>query len=234
MRERLVILGAGGHGAELQAYVRDLARRGWPGEFLGFLDDALAPGRNSNLEILGPLDTFLNCAPEFFENLFYLTALGSNSIRKRVVERFEALYGDCIAPWTLIHPLAWTGEEVVVGAGACLAPGATVTSRVRIGRHVILNVKASVSHDCVVGDYVNINPGATVCGKVTIGDGAYIGAGATLIDTVSVGRNAIIGAGAVVINDIPDDVTAVGVPARIVKHHGQLRSCAGLAEVSGE
>lgn len=219
MRERLVILGAGGHGAELQAYVRDLARHGWPGEFLGFLDDHVAPGRHGNLEILGPLDAFRNRAPEFFENLFYLTALGSNRIRKRVVESLEALYGGRITPWTLIHQTAWIGEEVAIGAGTCLAPGSIVTSRVRIGRHSILNVKVSVSHDCVVGDYVNINPGATVCGKVTIGDGAYIGTGATLMPTISVGRNAIIGGGAVVIKDIPDDVTAVGVPARVVKHH---------------
>jgi acetyltransferase EpsM len=40
-----------------------------------------------------------------------------------------------------------------------------------------------------------------------------------LIEKVKVGEWSIIGAGAVVVQDIPPRVTAVGVPARIIKHH---------------
>jgi acetyltransferase EpsM len=71
----------------------------------------------------------------------------------------------------------------------------------------------------VVGDYVNINPSATVAGNARIGDGVFVGAGATVIDRVSIGEWTIIGAGAVVVRDLPPHVTAVGVPARIIKHH---------------
>jgi acetyltransferase-like isoleucine patch superfamily enzyme len=71
----------------------------------------------------------------------------------------------------------------------------------------------------VIGDFANINPGATVCGWVTIGEGAYIGAGAVIKDRVSIGAWSTIGAGAVVVRDIPPNVTAVGVPARITKRH---------------
>jgi sugar O-acyltransferase (sialic acid O-acetyltransferase NeuD family) len=218
MKQRVFVVGAGGHGAELQAYVKDLERRGWDGEFLGFLDDSVPPGRHRNLDVLGPLDAFEHRGRDFFENLFYLTALGSNPVRKKVVERIEAIYENRIAPWTLLHPSAWIGEDVEIGAGSCIAPGVIVTTRASIGRHCILNIKASVSHDCVIGDYVNINPGATICGWVNIAEGAYIGTGATLKDRVSVGANSIIGAGAVVVRDIPDNVTAMGVPARVIKH----------------
>lgn len=219
MTARLAVLGAGGHATEIRGYVLELIRRGWDGELLGFLDDAIEPGVHRNLQVLGPIDALVGRGPEVFESLFYLTAFGSNALRRKVVERIGTFYAGRIAPWTLVHPEASIGEDVAIGEGTCVAPGAIITSRVRIGRHAILNVKASVSHDCLVGDYVNLNPGATVCGKVKIGDGAYIGAGATLIDGVSVGRNAVIGAGAVVLHDIPADVTAVGVPARIVKRH---------------
>jgi sugar O-acyltransferase (sialic acid O-acetyltransferase NeuD family) len=214
-----VVFGAGGHAAEIRGYVLELIRRGWDGELLGFLDDGLEPGVHKNLQVLGPINALVGRGPEVLDGLFYLTAFGSNALRRKVVERIETLYAGRIAPWTLIHPAASIGEDVAIGEGACIAPGATITSRVEIGQHVILNIKASVSHDCLVGDFVNLNPGVTVCGKVKIGDGANIGAGATLIDGVSVGRNAIIGAGAVVIHDIPADVTAVGVPARLVKRN---------------
>ena len=74
-------------------------------------------------------------------------------------------------PWSLLHPSAQIGDDVAIGPGTLLAPNTIVTTRVRIGRHCILNVKVSVSHDTEVGDFVNLNPGVTVCGKCRIGIG---------------------------------------------------------------
>ncbi len=56
-------------------------------------------------------------------------------------------------------------------------------------------------------------------GNVTIGEGTHIGIGATIIQNINIGKNVIIGAGAVVVTDIPDNCTAVGVPARPIKFH---------------
>jgi len=44
----------------------------------------------------------------------------------------------------------------------------------------------------------------------------------SVIQRVKIGRNVIIGAGAAVIDDLPDNVTAVGVPAKVLKQHGDL------------
>jgi serine O-acetyltransferase len=55
----------------------------------------------------------------------------------------------------------------------------------------------------------------------TVGSSVTVGAGAILLGPISVGDNVKVGAGAVVLKDIPSDSTAVGVPARIVKHRGQ-------------
>lgn len=52
---------------------------------------------------------------------------------------------------------------------------------------------------------------------IEIEDGAWIGAGAVITDGVRIGRNAVVGAGAVVTRDIPANVVAVGVPARIIR-----------------
>jgi sugar O-acyltransferase (sialic acid O-acetyltransferase NeuD family) len=215
---KLVVMGAGGHGSEVQAYIRDLSLHGWKGEFLGFVDDPAPGGSHRNLNVLGTLAEFCARPPEFLRNLVYITALGDNPSRLRLVERIESL-APGLKPWTLIHPLAYVGEDVELGEGTLLAPGVVVTSRVKIGRHCILNVKASISHDCVVGDYVSLNPGVTVCGSCRIGAGAYIGTGATVINGVSIGAGAIIGGGATVVRDIPPNVTAVGVPARVIKQH---------------
>ncbi len=71
-----------------------------------------------------------------------------------------------------------------------------------------------------IGNNVYISPGVTICGDATLKDGCDIGAGATILPWVTIGRHTIIGAGAVVTEDIPDNVTAVGVPARIIKYRG--------------
>jgi len=217
--QRLVIFGAGGHGSEVQAYVRDLIGRGWNGELLGFIDDAVPQGLHGNLSVIGDLQGLAGWPPEFFDGLSYLIAVGNNAVRRKIVERIEGACGARLTPWTLVHPSAYIGENVGIGAGTLLAPGSMATSRVKIGRHVILNVKASVSHDCVIGDYVNLNPGVTICGNCCIGEGAYIGAGATVIDGITIGSGAVIGAGAVVVRDVEPDVTAVGVPARVIERH---------------
>lgn len=44
--------------------------------------------------------------------------------------------------------------------------------------------------------------------------GASIGAGAIILPGVTIGERAMIGAGAVVTQDVPDDATVVGNPAR--------------------
>src|ERR1051325_1254504 len=190
-RQRLVVVGAGGHGAEVSAYVQDIIAHGWDGELVGFLDDA--PNAAANGRVLGPLDTFVNCPADFFRDLCYLTALGSNPVRRKVVQRLDALYGNRITAWKLIHPGCHLGTDVEIGEGSCLAPGSMITTRVRVGRHCILNIKASISHDCAIGDFVNLNPGATICGNVEIGDGAYVGAGAVVKERVAIGANTIVG-----------------------------------------
>ncbi len=218
--EQLVIVGAGGHGSELHAYLRDLWAEGEAIRLLGFIDDNRPRGAWGETEVLAGLAELAEALrPRVAGELQYLTAVGSNPVRRAIVEQLGCVGGLRLQPWTLRHPRAVVGHNVTIGPGTCLAPGSIVTTNARIGSHCILNINASVSHDTVVGDYVNINPGAVVAGNVEIGEGAYIGAGATLIDKVKVGEWSIIGAGAVVVKDIPPRVTAVGVPARVIKYH---------------
>ena len=217
---QLVIVGAGGHGSELHAYLRDLWAEGEAIRLLGFIDDNRPRGAWGETEVLASLAELAEALrSRVAGELHYLTAVGSNPVRRAIVEQLGRVGGLRLRPWTLRHPRAGIGHNVTIGPGTCLAPGSIVTTNTRIGSHCILNVNASVSHDAVVGDYVNINPGAVVAGNVEIGEGAYIGAGATLIEKVKVGEWSIIGAGAVVVQDIPPRVTAVGVPARVIKHH---------------
>ena len=53
--------------------------------------------------------------------------------------------------------------------------------------------------------------------ELKLGEGTHIGAGATIIPGITIGRWVTVGAGAVIIKDVPDNVTIVGNPGKIVK-----------------
>jgi acetyltransferase EpsM len=211
----VLVVGAGGHAAEICSYVADLRERGVPMRLLGCVDDRKPVGRCGPVEIIGDF-ALLERLARTERGLRCIVAVGDNPTRKRLVDRVTAL-GQPDIWMTLRHPAALVGQDVTVGPGSLLAPGSIVTARVRIGAHVIVNVNASIAHDAVVGDFVNLNPGAIAAGNTRLGDGCYIGAGATVIDRISVGEWTIVGAGAAVVRDLPAHATAVGVPARVIK-----------------
>ncbi|WP_027363344.1 acetyltransferase [Desulfotruncus alcoholivorax] len=117
----------------------------------------------------------------------------------------------------LVHPSAVLSQMVHMAEGVQVMAGAVVQVGCRIGENSVINTRASIDHDCIIGRHVHIAPGAILAGGVKIGNKAYIGAGATVIQGISIGNNSIVAAGAVVVRDVPDNVTVVGVPARVVQ-----------------
>jgi len=215
----VVVIGAGGHAAEVCSYVADLRAAGTSIRLLGCIDDHKPVGRCGPVDVLGGFSVLEDLLRGRVDRLRCITAVGDNPTRRRLVARVDALGSPHLQWWTLRHPTASVGWDADIGPGTLLAPFSVVTARVRLGAHCILNVKASVSHDSVVGDYVNVNPGAVVAGNVQLGDAAYVGAGATIIEKISIGAGTIVGAGAAVVRNVPPDVTVVGVPARVIRSH---------------
>ncbi|AZL60499.1 serine acetyltransferase [Tabrizicola piscis] len=81
---------------------------------------------------------------------------------------------------------------------------------------VVIHKDAVIEDNCMIMQQVTLGQTAD-SGAPFVAKGAYIGAGAKVLGQVRIGRNAQIGANAVVLHDVPDDATAVGVPARLVQ-----------------
>lgn len=97
--------------------------------------------------------------------------------------------------------------------------GSHIPYRTRIGNNANFGHKFGIvlNENAVIGDNVRIRHGVTLgSGKAVIGNNVDIGAGAKIIGNVRIGNGAKIGANAVVVKDIPDNCTAVGVPARVI------------------
>lgn len=139
-----------------------------------------------------------------------ILCVGRNSERAELAHLLDVEFG------IACHSTATIASSVLIGEGTVVLHRAVIQPNAELGRHVLINTAASVDHDNVIGDFVHISPHVTLCGHVEVGEGTHIGAGATVIPGVRIGAWTTVGAGAVVLKDLPDHVTAVGNPARIV------------------
>lgn len=100
-------------------------------------------------------------------------------------------------------------------------PGATIGHRFFIdhGAGVVIGETAIIGDDVTMYHGVTLGGTSWSLGKrhPTIEDRALIGAGAKILGPVTVGRAARIGANSVVIEDVPPEMTVVGIPGRIVR-----------------
>jgi acetyltransferase-like isoleucine patch superfamily enzyme len=87
---------------------------------------------------------------------------------------------------------------------------------VKIGNHVtIASGVKFITHDGGAWIFRHDVPDLQVFGPIVIGDNCAIGENVLLLPNIRIGANSIIGAGSVVISDIPENVIAIGIPARV-------------------
>jgi len=96
-----------------------------------------------------------------------------------------------------------------------------------IGAFSFINAKngVTIEDDVQIGSHCSIYSVSTIdnsSGKVVLKKNCRIGSHSTILPGVSIGKNSIIGAHSLVNNDIPDNVIAFGVPAKVVRslNHG--------------
>jgi serine O-acetyltransferase len=111
----------------------------------------------------------------------------------------------------------WTGIEI--------HPGAKIGRRFVIdhGMGIVIGETAEIGDDCLIYHGVTLGGTGKDRGKrhPTLGNNVLVGNGARILGPFKVGDNARIAAGSVVLSEVPPDSTAVGVPAQIVRVHGE-------------
>lgn len=118
--------------------------------------------------------------------------------------------------------------------GIEIHPGATIGKGLFIdhGMGVVIGETAVVGNNCLLYQGVTLGGTGKDKGKrhPTLGDNVLVGSGAKVLGPFTVGNNVKIAANAVVLSAIPDNSTAVGVPARVVKMNGK-RVCPVTSDI---
>ncbi len=111
----------------------------------------------------------------------------------------------------------WTGIEI--------HPGAKIGRRLVIdhGMGIVIGETAEIGDDCLIYHGVTLGGTGKDHGKrhPTIGSNVLIGCGAKILGPFKVGNNSRIAANSVVLSEVPEDATAVGIPAQIVRIAGR-------------
>jgi sugar O-acyltransferase (sialic acid O-acetyltransferase NeuD family) len=204
----IVLVGSGGHAREVAEIVEHSRKDCGTAPLLGFLDEdsGLHGSVVDDYPVLGGMDWL----KENRGKVAAIVAIGSISVRKRLVRELEKIG----VPFArAISPLAHLSSRCTIGFGSMIFPRAVISTHAMIGSHVIMGVASNVSHDSVVGDFAFLCPASIVTGGVTIGEEVMLGTNASVIPKRKVGARSVVGAGACVVKDVPNDVTALGVPA---------------------
>ena len=204
--EAVVIIGSGGHAkvvielvrAEGKYQIKGCTGLGESGFVLG---DVPILGTDSVLPAM-----LANGTKKAF------VAIGDNHLRLRLLAQVSEMGFEVI---NAVSPNAVVSPSATLGRGIAIMAGAIINASAKIGDGAIINTNAGVDHDCRIGNGAHIGPGSALAGNVEIGCESFLGAGTCVVLGVRIGSRAIVGAGSVVIRDIPDDVTAMGVPARV-------------------
>lgn len=119
-----------------------------------------------------------------------------------------------------IHPAAKIGKGLVIDHGSGVVIGETTI----------------IGDNCILYQGVTLGGTGKDTGKrhPTLGDNVLVGSGAKVLGPFKVGSNSKIASNAVVLSEIPEDSTAVGVPARVTRIAGKKvkpKNCIDLDQV---
>ena len=142
---------------------------------------------------------------------------------------FKAVRSYRLANWCYRHNLKLLARAIsqrcVWRTGIEIHPGATIGRRLFIdhGTGVVIGETTIIGDDCTLYQGVTLGGTGKDTGKrhPTLGSHVMVGAGAKVLGPITIHDHSRIAAGAVVLTDIPENATAVGVPARVVRVGGQ-------------
>ncbi len=215
--EDVVVYGTGGTARDILETLEaaNADKRRW--NILGFLDDNQALHGKDILgyPVLGGGEAL--ATQQSLRSVKIVLGMGNERsllIRKTVRARL-GLTADRFP--VVIHPSAQVSRRSRIGEGSAFLSGSFCSNEAIVGRHVLVLQNTIIGHDSVVGDYASFSANISTGGGFQIGEGSYVGLGVSILPGTRIGAGSRLGMGAVVIRDVPDGVTVVGNPARILE-----------------
>jgi sugar O-acyltransferase (sialic acid O-acetyltransferase NeuD family) len=209
----LGIYGAGGLGREILDLAKGINALENKWKKIVFINDFKQSPTINGVEVF----TFEEFKTNFStDNARLVIAVGEPKDRQTLREKITA---SGYRLQSLIHPTASVGTETQIGDGTIVQFGSFVACNVITGINVLLLQNSSIGHDSIIDNDTVVSPHAAISGNCTIGERVYVGGSVPVKEKTSIGADSIIGMGSVVLRNIPENVIALGNPARAMKNN---------------
>ena len=202
MNKPIIIIGTGGFAREVAGLLLDM---GLGEEWVAFVerDEVWKQG-----QIFGkPIWKESTINPHNFR---LVVGVSKPDVREKIVSRLPI----GIDYPTLIHPSAICSPWVEMGIGTILCAGCILTTEIKLGKHVQLNLNTTIGHNVQLGNFVTTAPAVNISGDCRIGDQVYLGTQAATKQGIHLANGVTLGMGAMAVKDLKEPGTYIGVPAR--------------------
>jgi sugar O-acyltransferase (sialic acid O-acetyltransferase NeuD family) len=199
--KEVIIIGAGGHAAEIDEYINHAQKISGVRDILikGFLDDCQDSYESYRFSApyLGKLSTHRIKAGQR-----YIIGIADPRFRKHFVDKFKSKGAEFVS---FVHDSTYVSASAVIGEGTVIGPNANIGPNVRVGKYNLINSRCSLGHDTVIGSFNIICPNVCFSGFSKVGDENMFGMNSATIPEISVGNRNKIVAGMVLDQSVGDD-----------------------------
>jgi len=199
--KEIIIIGSGGHGAELDDYIFYNNRKSGNEQYkiIGYLDDN--PDNYSSYFFSAPLVGGVK-NHQVRKDIYYIMGIANLAYRQKFVEQYLKNGAEFLP---LVHASAYISRSSKIGTGVIVGPNANLGPNVKIDDFSVINSRSSMGHDTIVGKFNFISPNVCFSGFTKVGNGNLFGINSATIPGIQVGHNNKIMAGMVVDRNVGND-----------------------------
>ena len=164
----IIIYGAGGFAREIAWLVESCNEVKERYNLLCFIDDNQEKwGKEINgIKVLG-----LDNASESFPTARVVSGVGNPQIRQKTMSN---AFAKGYISETIIHPRVEMSKWLEIGQGTVICAGSILTTNIKLGIQVQVNLDCTIGHDAILDDFVTLAPGVHISGNVHLKKNVYV------------------------------------------------------------
>lgn len=209
--KEIVIIGVGGLGREVAAYIDDINNLRSQYKVLGFVDDDTSKlGLQYNgLKVLGNTDIIKDLNKN--NDIYCFCAIANPIVKQKIADKLKEYKAKTI---NIIHPSSYISPSVKLGTNVLISPMCVITTNIYIGDYVHINPQCGIGHDTIIEAYSTLYWNVNTGGFTHISKLCELGSKSFIKQNINIGYKAVIGAGSVVVKDVNSETVVKGVPAK--------------------
>ena len=202
---KIIIVGAGGHAAELVdylVYINQVAKsQAEQFDIIGLIDDSEANYHSYNYDYpyLGTIQNH-----KVIADAGYVMGIANMKYRRTIIEKLLANNAHF---QTLIHPTSLISPSAIIGKGCVISHNVSIGPKAILENFNLINSRCTIGHDSKIGSYNFLSPQVVTGGLAVVGDENFLGTNAVVLPAITLGNNNIVAAGMIVDKKVADTTT---------------------------